>query len=95
MATKTDLNTHPSSSDLDLFPGSLAERQARSYRPDPQTHRGTAVAVVGSDGLAVGASLEGLLSAILYELRALRLGQVLSGVCEDLDDITDPGDTIE
>lgn len=85
MADKRDLNTPVSSSDADVLPGGLGERQARSYRPARAFHRGTAVAVVGSDGSAVGATLESLMEEVLYELRALRLGMTLAGTAEQVD----------
>lgn len=83
---KPDLNTHPTSSDTDQFPGSLGERQARAFRPDPTVHRGTALAVMGSDGLALGSSTNDVLQDILLELRLMRMGQVFAGVCEDVVD---------
>lgn len=83
---KEDLNTPVETSDSDVLPGGLGERQARSYRRARQYHRGTAVAVVGSDGETLGSDQEDLLAAILYELRALRLGLTASGISADIGD---------
>ena len=71
---KEDLNTLSTSTEFDVLPGGLAERQARAFRPDPNYHRGTALAVVSGDGAAVGAGIEVLLSEMLMELRAIRVG---------------------
>ena len=86
MATKPDLNTRPTSSEFDEFPGSLAERQARSYRPDPTVHRGTALAMVGPDGQPIARTTEEWLGVIAYELQALRAAMVLQGTAADLED---------
>ena len=83
---KLDNNTPASSSDSDGFPGSLSEREARSYRPDGTFHRGTAVAVVAGDGSAIGSSLETIMADLLYEIRALRMGMIIQGTAADLDD---------
>lgn len=89
LSGKADNNTHPSSSSVDTFPGSLGERQARSYRPDESQHRGTLLAVGNGDGSAVGASLETIMADVLAELRALRLAMVLQGTAADLGDAID------
>ena len=85
MAGKPDLNTRPTSTDQDAFPGSLAEREARAFRPAPEVHRGTALAVVGPDGSAVDASMETLLADLVAEMRALRQGMILAGSCVDVN----------
>lgn len=86
MATKPDLNTHPTSTEFDELPGSLGERQARSYRRDPSVWRGTAIAVIGTDGEPLELSTNDLLTLVLYELRALRTAMVIKGTAADLDD---------
>ena len=87
MATiKPDLNVAATSSELDQFPGSLGERQARSYRRDDSYHRGTAVAVVGGDGASLSAGTNALLEELLYEVRALRVAMVAQGTAADLRD---------
>lgn len=87
MATKPDYNSRSTSSDTDEMPSSLGERQARSYRPDGTVWRGTKLAIGNSDGSDVGASLEDTMSGILYELRALRLGMILAGTAENVDEL--------
>lgn len=85
MADKRDLNAPVASSISDVLPGTLGERQARSYRQSKSYYRGTAVAVVGDDGAVIGGGLEEILGELLHEIRALRLGMVLAGTAEDID----------
>lgn len=83
---KPDDNSKATSSEFDGMPGSLGERQARSYRHDSSRYRGTALAVVGTDGLAVEAGVEDLLSDLLYEIRALRVAMMEAGTAADIED---------
>ena len=83
---KPDTNVPATSSEYDELPSSLGERQARSYRYDSAYHRGTAIAVVGSDGAALGSGAEVILEDVLYELRALRVAMMIQGTAADLHD---------
>lgn len=83
---KPDDNSRPTPSDQDEFPGSLGERQYRSYRPDPNRHRGVAVAVVGGDGETISGDTNALLEEMLYEMRALRVAMMSAGTADDLHD---------
>lgn len=83
---KPDNNAPVSDSSTDTFPGSLAEREARSFREDTTMHRGTVVAVANSDGSKVGMSLEDTMDALLWEMRALRAGMIDAGTCNEVGD---------
>lgn len=83
---KEDLNTHPTSSEFDEFPGSAGEREMRKFRRSPKFHRGVAIAVVGGDGAELGAGMESVLEELLYEIRALRVAMVMVGAAGDLGD---------
>ena len=86
MADKPNDNSPVTSSETDVFPGSLGERQYRSYRYDPTRHRGVALAVVGSDGASISGGMEARIDDLLYELRALRVAMMWAGTAADLHD---------
>lgn len=86
MADKPDDNTTVTPSAYDEFPGSLGERQYRSYRPAPSRHRGAALAVVGEDGQSLTAAAEATLEDLIYELRALRVAMMFAGTAADIGD---------
>lgn len=78
-------------SDPTRLPPSVSDRQRAIFRRVPgveaeDSFPRTAVAVVSGDGSTIGVSTETLLLELLYEIRALRLGLVLTGAAADLED---------
>ena len=65
---------------------SSRERGA-SVRPAGARPYQTAWRIANFDGSQVGASSESVLEDILYELRAMRLGMMASGLIEEVKDV--------
>ena len=65
---------------------SSRERGAYRRPPGARPHE-TVLAIAGTDGEVIGASTEDLLADILYELRAMRLGMMASGLIEEVKDV--------
>ena len=67
---------------------SQSSRERGAYRRVPGARPyETVLAVAGADGSTIGASSEDLLADILYELRAMRLGMMASGLIEEVKDV--------
>ena len=67
------------------FPGSAGDRERGKFRESAYP-RLTTVAVVGDDGQPVGKTQHQLLEELLYEMRLIRLGLVVSGLATDMEE---------
>lgn len=80
-----DWRTNPTA-----LPPSPEDRERAQWRRvpgvDEDNFPNTALAVVGADGVSVTRSVEDLLSELIYEVRALRFGLVVTELAADLND---------